>query len=99
MPSSSLQFVISNQIIRELHTKARQVFPNEAFSYLLGTFTDEVMCVKEIFYPTNVDFYCRPDCVLVQDSWFREVRRYANKNGLQLVAEFHSHPYTKSELN
>jgi proteasome lid subunit RPN8/RPN11 len=89
---------ISDSLIREFHKKAKESFPNETFAFLLGSNENDGITIKEVFFPSNVEKYCRPDVILVQDSWYKEVKKYCKKTGSSIVADYHSHPYNKKEV-
>jgi len=93
-----VKVIVPSEITNEFKKKAKSVFPNEAFAYLLGHDENDVVVVDELFFPKDVDSFCTPTHVLMQWAWEKEAKRRAKKIGCKIVGDWHSHPYTHDEL-
>lgn len=88
---------VPDSLIKEFHKQAKEHFPFEHFAFLLGSGENGAITINELFFPSDVEKYCRPSHVLVQAAWYKEARKYCKKTGLSIVADYHSHPYSSKE--
>ena len=93
-----VKVVVPVEITNEFKKKAKLVFPNEAFAYLLGHEEDNVVIVDELFFPKDVDSFCTPGNVHIQWGWGKQAQRRAKKIDGLVLGDIHSHPYTHEEL-
>jgi Prokaryotic homologs of the JAB domain len=84
---------VSEQITNEFKAKAKEVFPNEAFAYLLGHADDDKFIIDSLFYPTDCDSHCTPHHVHVQADWRTQAKREAKRTNTEILGDIHSHPY------
>jgi len=82
----------------EFKKAAKASFPNETFAYLLGHKADGKICIDELFFPTDVEKFCGPDYVDVQNNWTTEVKKKCKRDGLTILGDLHAHPYNNKQL-
>ena len=85
---------ISNEIIDELVSQARQDAPNETCGYLLGTSGPDGDVVTEHYWMENID-HSPEHCSFAPKDQFAALR-YARSKGLKILANWHSHPASPS---
>ena len=85
---------ISQAVIDELITHARQDAPNETCGYLLGITTDEGDIVTENYWMENIDHSPEHFAFAPKDQF--AALRYARNKGLKILANWHSHPASPS---
>ena len=86
-----MQFVkIDPNVIQELIAQARKDAPEETCGYLLGK-DDEV---TENYWMENIDHSSEHFSFAPKDQF--AALRYARKNGLKILANWHSHPASPS---
>ena len=85
---------ISQAVIDELITQARQDAPNETCGYLLGITTDEGDIVTENYWMENIDHSPKHFAFAPKDQF--AALRYARNKGLKILANWHSHPASPS---
>ena len=85
---------ISQAVIDELITHARQDAPNETCGYLLGITTDEGDIVTENYWMENIDHSSEHFAFAPKDQF--AALRYARNKGLKILANWHSHPASPS---
>lgn len=85
---------ISQAVIDELITQARQDAPNETCGYLLGITTDEGDIVTENYWMENIDHSSEHFAFAPKDQF--AALRYARNKGLKILANWHSHPASPS---
>ncbi len=82
---------LKKEIYDSIVQEARRQLPNEACGYLLGTSAD---CITEHYPMTNADHSPEHFSFLPREQF--AALRHARKQGLRLVANWHSHPSTPS---
>ena len=85
---------ISQAVIDELITQARQDAPNETCGYLLGITTDEGDIVTENYWMENIDHSPEHFAFAPKDQF--AALRYARNKGLKILANWHSHTASPS---
>ena len=85
---------ISQAVLDELITLARQDAPNETCGYLLGITTDEGDIVTENYWMENIDHSPEHFAFAPKDQF--AALRYARNKGLKILANWHSHPASPS---
>lgn len=97
--ANTVSVIVPNSVFAKFHKRAKESFPNEMFAFLLGSVKEGVYNITDIFFPTDVERYCRSNAVLVQASWYKEVKKYCKIHSLKLICDYHSHPYDKAEMS
>ncbi len=85
---------IPQEIIDELISQARQDAPNETCGYLLGTSGPAGDVVTENYRMENIDHSPEHFTFAPKDQF--AALRYARSKGLQILANWHSHPASPS---
>lgn len=89
---------VSEQLTKEFNKKAKKSFPNEAFAYLMGHIESEKIIVDDLFYPADVDSFCIPGQVNVQQKWMTEAKRRAKSTNTIILGDIHSHSYNNKQV-
>ncbi len=89
----SLPRSIRNQIVRQAETE----LPNECCGYLAGTRSDADVTVSKRIPMTNVD--ASPEHFSFDPTEQFVAVRAARTEGLELVANYHSHPETPARMS
>lgn len=99
MNLGQLKINVTTEVTDEFTARAKDSFPNETFAYLVGKYvTPDHVEVTKIIVPENVDAHCSPAEVDVQDKWLKAAKRKAKSEGLVVVGDIHSHPYSAAEI-
>ena len=78
--------------------RARKAFPNETMAYLLGHLKGDKIEILYNYFPDDLEKFCAPSYVYVQDRWIVKARKLAKKLGCVLLGDIHSHPYNHGEI-
>lgn len=76
----------------------RRWYPREAFGFLLGTLTGDVVCVDQVWLPSleQAEANFKKDRVFVDPEWAHDIEEECD-GLMRIVGDFHSHPYLEGE--
>jgi proteasome lid subunit RPN8/RPN11 len=85
---------ITENVIEQLVAQAQQDAPNETCGYLLGVSTPDGDVVTENYWMENIDHSPEHFAFAPKDQF--AALKYARSKGLQILANWHSHPASPS---
>jgi proteasome lid subunit RPN8/RPN11 len=96
-----LEFHISKKLEKQCRDWCRKWFPCEAYGFVLGTLIGNVAQADQLWVPSEVDarHYFKKDRICFNDAWSLEIDEVLEEEGLMIIGDFHSHPYTKRETS
>ena len=92
----SITLELGKGVSESLKREAKRTFPNEAFAYLLGVNAGTLIVIDSIWTPEHMD--ASHGHVTVQPHWIIEAQMEAKEDGLEVVGDWHSHPYYSHEI-
>ncbi|MCE5309614.1 MAG: Mov34/MPN/PAD-1 family protein [Acidobacteriales bacterium] len=90
---TKITLTVPPRIDREFKLAAKKAWPNEMFSYLLGTVAGDHVYVDSLYLPENVAENCTHSRTNIQPEWMLDAQEAANEDGLVICGDIHSHPY------
>ena len=79
--------------------RAKDVFPLEAWGYLLGMNGTEALEIVDIWIPEDLEKYAKKDKVDPPSHWPIQALEYCEEHDLTPLGSIHSHPYMYDELH
>lgn len=95
----SIILTVPPRIEREFTRIAKQAFPREMYTILLGTIVGTAVHIDELYTPEDVDEYATDHSVTPQPSWFVDANEHARDEELVALGWAHSHPYRVGEAS
>lgn len=92
-----IRLEISERLVRRLEKAARLAFPRETFALLLGEDAGTNSVVTDLYFPENVAQHATNVSVEYQPLWLIDAMEYAGAHSLDVLGDWHSHPYRSGE--
>lgn len=98
---AAIHLHVPKKIEREFVAAAKQLYPKEAYAYLLGTLAGDTVHIDELYIPDDTAYFASEVEVVPQPHWRAEALAQADESALILVGDIHSHPfpYTGTLIN
>lgn len=92
-----IQLEVRRSVVTDFKRLAKEVFPKEAFAYILGREAGNLVEIEDIWVPLDLDKWNDLVSVTVSDDWLPAAKKEAKDLGLTVVGSIHSHPHYSSE--
>lgn len=89
---------VRSPVISDFKRLAKEVFPKEAFAYLLGRDAGNLVEIEDLWVPPDLASHTCETFVEISPTWIKPAKRAAKDLGLSVVGDIHSHPFTYSQL-
>lgn len=93
-----IQLEVRRSVVIDFKRLAKEVFPLEAFAYLLGRDAGDLIEIEDLFIPNDLVDWVTPTSVSISDLWLPAAKKQAKEGGLKVVGDIHSHAYKHYEL-
>lgn len=94
----TIQLEVKRSVINEFKRLSKEVFPREAFAYLLGRDAGTIVEIEDLFIPLNLLDFSTNLSITIDEGWLPAAKRQAAELGLSVVGDIHSHAWTQHEL-
>lgn len=94
-----LPLKVHQKVVAKFKRSAKEIFPLEAWGYLLGTTQDNCLEITDIWIPEDLKKYAKKDQVDPPAHWPILALEYCEEHELTPLGSIHSHPYMYDELH
>jgi len=84
--------IIDNSVLKDIRLRLESDYPNEGCGFLFGLDNHRVRHITQMIAVENQSTGDQRRQFLIDPHDYLQAERYAEKNGLQLLGIFHSHP-------
>lgn len=90
-----INLIIPAKISKQIKKEAKEFFPLEWLSYVLGENAGTNQEIHQLFTPADLTKYSTKDKIEVPAHWLLEALDLAESEGLSVLGDIHSHPFDR----